>query len=139
MTSATAAEERPLAGQVALITGATRGIGRAIAVRLGAEGMSVLRDRAERRARQGCGGGNRGGGREGAFHFPRRWRFRGHTARGGETIPRLGAVYIVVANAGIGTVGLVVDSDPADWRAMMDVNFFGTANLIRAALPTLLA
>jgi 3-oxoacyl-[acyl-carrier protein] reductase len=56
-----------------------------------------------------------------------------------ETIARLGGLDIVVANAGIASVGFVADSDPAEWRAMMDVNYFGTAHLVKAALKPMLA
>ena len=51
----------------------------------------------------------------------------------------LGPLDIVVANAGIGIIGEVVDADPEAWRRMMDVNYLGTAHIVKAALPGMIA
>lgn len=130
---------KPLAQQVALVTGATRGIGRAIALRLAREGTSVCI--TGRNRKRGAGVVHeiaQAGGR--AHYLPLDVVDYDATRRAvDDTIAMFGALDIAIANAGMGTIGRVADSDPADWRAMMDVNFHGTANLARAALEPMLA
>jgi len=48
-----------------------------------------------------------------------------------------GALDILVANAGIGAAGTVEDNDDDEWRRVFDVNVFGIARTVRAALPLL--
>jgi NAD(P)-dependent dehydrogenase (short-subunit alcohol dehydrogenase family) len=129
----------PLAGQVALVTGATRGIGRAIALRLGAQGVAVcVTGRNVARGEAVVAEIAAAGGKAICMGLDVT-SFSDTQRVVEETIERLGGLDIVVANAGIGTIGLVADSDPADWRAMMDVNFFGTAHVVRAVLNRMLA
>jgi NAD(P)-dependent dehydrogenase (short-subunit alcohol dehydrogenase family) len=52
-------------------------------------------------------------------------------------IARFGGVDVVVANAGRTHISFVVDTDPAVFRRIMDVNFFGAIHVTRAALPSL--
>ncbi|MEA2172058.1 MAG: hypothetical protein QOF76_5358 [Solirubrobacteraceae bacterium] len=51
------------------------------------------------------------------------------------TVAMLGAVDIIVANAGIVTYHQLVDMPDAAWDDMIDVNLTGVANTIRAVLP----
>jgi 3-oxoacyl-[acyl-carrier protein] reductase len=145
-------DQQPLAGQVALVTGGTRGLGLGIATRLLAEGASVAvigRDgaRAERVAAQLQVGANESGRADPA-----------PTADGARVVGiaadvsdwdqaqaavaavsgDLGSPDIVIANAGVGVIGTVDESDPADWRAMMEANYLGTAHIVKAALPAML-
>lgn len=127
-----------LEGQVALVTGATRGLGRAIAARLAAEGASVAilgRDikasRAAAAELSGLGGPCYAVG--GDVTDP------ASVERAvGKAQNVLGPVDILVTNAGIGVIGPVATANPADWRAMMEVNYLGTAHSIRAVLPGML-
>ncbi len=130
---------KPLAEQVALITGATRGIGRAIAVRLAREGTAVcITGRNVQRGADVVREITEAGGR--AHFLPLEVADYAATRQAvADTITKFGAIDIAIANAGIGSIGTVASSDPADWRAMMDVNFHGTANLARAALEPMLA
>jgi NAD(P)-dependent dehydrogenase (short-subunit alcohol dehydrogenase family) len=54
-------------------------------------------------------------------------------------VERFGRLDIVVNNAGYGVVGAVEETGDGELRALMDTNFFGAAEVIRAALPTLRA
>jgi 2-keto-3-deoxy-L-fuconate dehydrogenase len=49
----------------------------------------------------------------------------------------LGAIDIVVANAGIGSVGTAVDNDDEEWHRVYDVNVVGIVRTVRAFLPRL--
>lgn len=129
----------PLAGQVALVTGATRGIGEAIAVRLAAEGVAVcVTGRNIARGEDVVRKIRAAGGKAVCMALDVA-SFEQTQQIVEQTRKQLGGLDIVVANAGICTVGSVADADPADWRAMMDVNFFGTAHVIKAALKPMLA
>lgn len=132
-------QEHPLAGRIALVTGATRGLGRAIALKLARDGAHV-----------GVLGRNEEHGaavvreieaaRGSAFFSRLDVRDFAATQRVvDDTVSRLGRLDIVIANAGIGTIGPVESSDPEDWRAMMEVNYLGAAHTVKAALKPMLA
>lgn len=52
-------------------------------------------------------------------------------------VSRFGRLDVVVANAGIGAQGSVEDNSDEEWLRVFDVNVFGVARTIRAALPSL--
>ena len=51
---------------------------------------------------------------------------------------KFGGIDIVMANAGIATVGCVLTVDPAAFRTLIDVNVIGVFNTVRAALPSVI-
>ncbi len=130
--------ELHLTGRRALVTGATRGLGRAIAERLADEGCAVaLCARSEDVVRQSVA----------------ELRERGTTAYGAavdvgneaalasfvdDAAAQLGGLDLLVANAG-GAVGGsgVADTTAADWRTTLDLNVVHAAVLVRAAVPHL--
>jgi len=119
-----------LEGKVAVVTGASRGIGAAVAHMLDARGVRL-------------GLASRSGddlGIAGAVALPTDVRDRAQVkALVDETVARYGGLDIVVANAGVGAYGPFVDLDADLCDEMMDVNAKGVINTAAAAVPYLIA
>jgi 3-oxoacyl-[acyl-carrier protein] reductase len=122
--------------RVALVTGASKGIGRAAAVALAAEGRAVA-----------CAYGSDDAG---AKETVRLIEEAGGTAAAfaadvgdaeavasmvASAAEELGPPVILVANAGMNKDGLAVRYDLTDWERMLRVNLTGTFTCIRATLP----
>jgi NAD(P)-dependent dehydrogenase (short-subunit alcohol dehydrogenase family) len=118
-----------LEGKAALVTGASRGIGAAVARRLHEEGVRVAL-------------ASRSGddlGLEGAVARPCDVRRPEDLEQiTGEAVERFGRLDIVVANAGVGAYGRFLDLSPEFMEEMIDVNLKGTLYAVRAALPHLI-
>ncbi|UNK70451.1 SDR family oxidoreductase [Microbacterium sp. H1-D42] len=54
-------------------------------------------------------------------------------------IAQTGRIDILVNSAGIGAAGTIAENDNAEWRRVLEINVIGTANVIRACLPHLIA
>ena len=118
-----------LDGKVALVTGASGGIGAAIARKLHDSGASVglLSRRGDDL------------GLERGFGFICDVSDRGAVAEATEAVVvRFGRLDIVVANAGVGAYGNFLDLHPDLVEAMIDVNLKGTLYTASATLPHLL-
>ncbi len=130
----------PLEGQVAVITGAGRGIGRAIAEAYAAAGASVvLGARRTSELDAVAHAITEAGGR--AAWTPCDVSSDGDVAGlVGLAVDRFGGLDIAIANAGtLDTFAPLADSDPADWARVIDVNLLGVARLARSAIPHLRA
>lgn len=130
--------DMPLRGQVAIVTGGSRGIGRAIAHALVANGANVsITGRNEtdlssaRRSIEGAG--------PGAIETLRAdARAYGDVERTiSATVERFGGLDIVVNNAGVGVFANVADMSPTQWSDVIDTNLTGVFNMCHAALPHL--
>ena len=118
-----------LEGKVAVVTGASRGIGAAVAKALAAEGVKL--GLASRSAD--------------ALGLDQAVGIRCDVSDPGQvdaavaaTVERFGRLDILVANAGVGAYGPFADLSPEHLEEMIDVNVKGTIYAVRAALPHLL-
>jgi NADP-dependent 3-hydroxy acid dehydrogenase YdfG len=128
-----------LDGTVALVTGASSGIGEATALALAAEGATIAL-LARRRSR--------------LADLARRIEDAGGSALAVEAdvsvqeqaaaavdkvVAELGRLDTVVNNAGLMLIGEAAKADPADWDKMISVNVAGLLYVTRASLPYLIA
>lgn len=125
--------------KTAIITGAGKGIGKAIAIALAKEGVHlglVARTSADLEALQ--------------TDLQSAYSVDVHIATAdisnqSETEAaishlkeQLGSIDILINNAGIAQFGTVVDMDPAEWERIIQVNLMGTYYVTRAILPSMI-
>ena len=122
-------------GKVALVTGASRGIGRAIAVALAKGGASVALNYAgnEAAAAEALALCQQAGAPKAKLY-----KFDISDAAAcqkavDEVVADLGGLHVLVNNAGIAVDGLVMRVKDEDWSRQLQVNLTGTFNMIRAA------
>ncbi|MDR7303560.1 SDR family NAD(P)-dependent oxidoreductase [Haloactinomyces albus] len=127
-------------GRVCLVTGASRGIGRAVAERLVAEGCRVaLVARTQEsvdEVKSAIGKQNPDGETMAIAadvtdtdEIERMF---------GEVETRWGPVEVVVSNAGSGAASPLVETTDEEWQHMMDLNLTAPFRCVRRALPTML-
>lgn len=130
---------RSLEGRVALVTGGSRGIGRAIAVALGAEGARVVVNYTanEAAANETAAAVAAVGGVASIKRFDVADAAAVDAAIK-EVVASEGGLHILVNNAGVAVNGLTLGAKDADWQRSLDVNLTGTFNCTRSALRALL-
>ena len=125
-----------LENKVAIVTGGTKGIGRAIADALLREGVSVCVSarNVEVIGQTSQQAQNPSRGRE--IMFPCDVRDYDHV-KGliGFTVKEFGGLDILINNAGIGIFKTVEDISPEDFRAVLETNLFGVFHGCHAAIP----
>jgi NADP-dependent 3-hydroxy acid dehydrogenase YdfG len=128
-----------LRGKVAIVTGASSGIGEAIAEELVKQGVRValfarresrLQELTQRLARQGS---------DGPLIVP------GDVSKPedvqnlvNQTVQRWGKIDIVIANAGFGYRAPIVDGDPQRWKQLLDTNVYGLLLTLKYGVEQLL-
>lgn len=128
-----------LTNKTALITGAGKGIGKSLAESLAQEGVNlglIARTSADLEALQA--------------ELTAKYDIRVAIATADVAVQddvyravaslteQLGAIHIVVNNAGIAKFGKLVDMDPQEWERIIQVNLMGTYYVTRAVLPAMI-
>lgn len=122
-----------LDGMAAIVTGAGRGIGRAIALRLAREGAAVLvADLDGTEAERVSLEIEQMGGRARASRVDVTSAADAERMVG-ETVAAFGRLDILVNNAGVGAVAPLLETDEGTWNALMDVNAKGVLLCSQAA------
>jgi len=133
------ADATPLAGQVALVTGASRGIGAAIAQELAAAGATVVVNYASSpvAAEAVVGQIAAAGGKA--------WAHQANVADEEQVeglikavLEREGRLDVLVNNAGITRDGLLMRMKTADWQSVIDLNLTGVFLCTRAVSRSML-
>jgi 2-deoxy-D-gluconate 3-dehydrogenase len=129
----------PLVGKAAVVTGASRGLGRAMAVALAEAGADLaLVGRAKPDLETTADLVERAGRR--ALVEPADVTAYGEVeALMGRVHQTLGRIDIVVNNAGLAKVKPLVEWAPEEWRTLVDINLIGVIHGCRAAAPHLIA
>lgn len=127
-----------LAGQVAIVTGAGRGIGHAVALALARESAGVvLASRTRQELAAAAATIRESGGT--ALAIPTDVTQDGAVeAMVERAIAELGRVDILVTAAGVASFGPVVGTKPSDWDALLAVNLRAVMVSCRAVLPVMI-
>lgn len=120
--------------KVWMVTGSSRGLGRAIVEGLLERGDLVV---ATARSADALGGLTTRFGDQVRIEALDVTRAKDAERVIGETVRAFGRLDVVVNNAGYGVMGAFEEQTPDQFRGQIDVNFWGTVNVCRAALPIL--
>jgi 3-oxoacyl-[acyl-carrier protein] reductase len=126
-------------GKTALVTGAARGIGRAIALELARGGASVaLNDVNESAAAEAIELAQKAGSPKAKFY-----KFDVADSAACESavesvVAEFGGLHILVNNAGISLDALLLRFKDEDWKKTLDINLTGAFNLMRSAARPLI-
>ncbi|MGW9031032.1 SDR family NAD(P)-dependent oxidoreductase [Streptomyces sp. NPDC055722] len=121
----------PHPGRVALVTGATQGIGRAVALRLAQDGAQVGVNARENSADMAEVAALTGG-----FPVPADVsRTEQIYAAVAAIEQERGPISVLVCNAAYMTMGSFLDHDEDDWWRVVDTNLTGAFDLVQAVLP----
>lgn len=128
-----------LEGKVAIVTGASRGIGKGIAIQLAKAGACVVinyksNDEEAEKTYQEIK-------KIGAYAMKIKgdvsdYEFSKQMIK--TTVDKLGKVDILINNAGISKIGLFMDATPGEWNNILDVNLKGTINCSHNAVKEMI-
>jgi len=129
---------RPLSQECALVTGASRGIGRAIAQKLASLGASVA---ICGRDREALAEAEKSLAETGARIFSRPADVTSPSEIAelvAQTVAALGPISILVNNAGIGLFGPAHEKSEADWDRVLDTNLKSVFLVSKAVVPSMI-
>ena len=127
-----------LTNKTALVTGAGKGIGKAIAMALAAEGVHLgLLARTEKDVKELAAAIESNGGKA-AFTTADVSNRQAVEEAVAVLKSKLGSFDILINNAGTGTFGGFLELDPETWEQQVKVNLFGVYYVTRAVLPDMI-
>lgn len=122
-----------LVGKVAIVTGASRGIGRAVALKLAREGADVVVTATTLESAQATASEIEAIGRKSLAAAVDVSDPAAVESLFSAVVEKFGKVDILVNNAGITRDGLLLRMKDTDWDAVIDVNLKGAFNCVREA------
>src|ERR1700739_2557718 len=129
---------RELSGKVAIVTGAGRNIGRAIALTLADGGASVLVNaRGNRAEADAVAREIESTGGKGVIHTGDGADAKAVQAMADAAVKAFGRIDILVNNAALRREKSFAEMDYAEWREILDVTLDGAFYCIKACLPAL--
>ena len=134
----TSAETKQLAGKVALVTGGSRGIGRAIAYRLASLGASVAICGRDAMALKNSAAGLEKLGAATLSQLTDVTNAAEVAELAAKTETRLGPIAILVNNAGIGLFGPAHEKTESDWDRVLDTNLKSVFLVSRVVVPSMI-
>ncbi|HJS06732.1 MAG TPA: SDR family NAD(P)-dependent oxidoreductase, partial [Pirellulales bacterium] len=129
--------KRAISGSRSLVTGASGGIGRAIARELGRQGSSVLLVARRAAALEQLAAEIRSAGGRAELVVGDVTEAAIRRAALDRARDAFGGLDILVNNAGRGAMGRFAEASPERLRQVFELNFFAAVELIREALPLL--
>lgn len=127
-----------LRGKIALVTGASRGLGRAVACALAAEGAHILALARSVEGLEALDDEIRAHGGSATLVPLDLTDFDGIDRLGASIHERWGRLDLLIGNAGVlGTLTPVAQLEPKTWSTLLDVNLTANYRLIRALDPLL--
>jgi 3-oxoacyl-[acyl-carrier protein] reductase len=131
-------DSNELAGKVAVVTGAGRNIGRAIALALARSGASILvNTRSNRAEADEVMRGIESLDREALVHVGDVADAKAMSAMADAALARFGRIDILVNNAALRREKPFAEMDYAEWREILDVTLDGAFHCTKACLPAL--
>jgi 3-oxoacyl-[acyl-carrier protein] reductase len=128
-----------LRGKVAVVTGGSRGIGRAIVLALGAAGARVaITCTRQRQAAEKVAAALKDMGSEGRVYQFDVADFEATSQAFDQIVGDFGGLEVLVSNAGVTRDHLLVRMKPVEWDVVLQTNLSGTFNCNRAAARTML-
>ena len=124
-----------MANRTAFVTGASRGIGRAIALALSKEGARIVVASNEPENNEKVAGEIRGGGGEALVVYLDLSSADSIKEAFGTALKEAGRVDILVNNAGITKDGLAMRMKPEDWDLVLGINLRGAFLAAQQVLP----